>query len=118
MNAPVNADLFEWVIENLLKNAVDAIEADRGSIDVSANAEGNMIRIDVTDSGKGIDRRNWKNVFRPGYSTKRRGWGLGLSLAKRIVEDYHGGTIQLLQSRPDQGSTFRVEIPASPNEQD
>jgi two-component system, NtrC family, sensor histidine kinase KinB len=66
----------------------------------------------VRDTGKGVDRRNWKNIFRPGYSTKKRGWGLGLSLAKRIVEDYHGGTLVLAQSKLGQGTTFRIEIPA------
>jgi signal transduction histidine kinase len=69
--------------------------------------------VDIEDSGKGIDRREWKNVFRPGFSTKKRGWGLGLSLAKRIVEDYHGGELILLQSRPGHGSTFRISVPVS-----
>ncbi|MEX0820613.1 MAG: HAMP domain-containing sensor histidine kinase, partial [Rhodothermales bacterium] len=109
--APLNAELFEWVIENLLKNALDAIETPTGSIHVAGSMEDATIRIDVTDTGKGIDRRNWKNVFRPGYSTKKRGWGLGLSLAKRIVEDYHGGTLTLAQSRPGEGSTFRITLP-------
>jgi len=71
------------------------------------------IRIDIRDTGKGIDRKNWKNIFRPGYSTKKRGWGLGLNLAKRIVEEHHGGSLVLLQSRPDQGSTFRITVPAA-----
>jgi len=113
LSAPLNADLFEWVVENLLKNALDAMESERGRIDVVATAIENKIRIDVRDTGKGIERRNWKNVFRPGYSTKKRGWGLGLSLAKRIVEDYHGGTLSLASSRPGHGTTFRIEIPAS-----
>ncbi|MCH9023502.1 MAG: HAMP domain-containing histidine kinase, partial [Planctomycetes bacterium] len=113
LSAPLNANLFEWVVENLLKNALDAMESERGRIDVVATAIGNTIRIDVCDTGKGIERRNWKNVFRPGYSTKKRGWGLGLSLAKRIVEDYHGGTLSLASSRPGHGTTFRIEIPAS-----
>jgi len=111
--APLNADLFEWVIENLLKNALDALESERGRIEVLASEEDKMIRIDVQDTGKGIDRRQWKNVFRPGYSTKKRGWGLGLSLAKRIVEDYHGGSLSLANSKPGQGTTFRIEIPAA-----
>jgi len=113
LEAPLNAELFEWVIENLLKNALDAMESERGRIDVLASVVDSEIRIDVRDSGKGIDRRHWKNVFRPGYSTKKRGWGLGLSLAKRIVEDYHGGTLSLVQSKPGQGSTFRIELPVS-----
>ena len=112
LEAPLNAELFEWVIENLLKNALDAIESERGRIDVMTSAVDKKIRIDVRDTGKGVDRRNWKNIFRPGYSTKKRGWGLGLSLAKRIVEDYHGGTLVLAQSKLGQGTTFRIEIPA------
>jgi Histidine kinase-, DNA gyrase B-, and HSP90-like ATPase/His Kinase A (phospho-acceptor) domain len=113
IKAPLNADLFEWVVENLLKNAIDAIESDRGNIRISASMENGSVVIDVTDSGKGIDRRHWKNVFRPGYSTKKRGWGLGLSLAKRIVEDYHGGSLVLYQSKPGLGTTFRVQIPGA-----
>ncbi|MBT8399915.1 MAG: HAMP domain-containing histidine kinase, partial [Rhodothermia bacterium] len=112
LRAPVNVELFEWVIENLLKNSLDAIEGGSGSISLRASRDGDRIQIDVSDTGKGIDRREWKNVFRPGYSTKKRGWGLGLSLAKRIVEDYHGGTLTLVQSRPGHGATFRIEIPA------
>ena len=111
LKAPLNAELFEWVIENLLKNALDAIETERGRIDITAVEEDGMVHIDVRDTGKGIDRRNWKNVFRPGFSTKKRGWGLGLSLAKRIVEDYHGGTLTLAQSRVGQGTTFRITLP-------
>ncbi|WP_457651410.1 sensor histidine kinase [Rhodocaloribacter sp.] len=113
LRAPLNAELFEWVIENLLKNALDAIETEEGRIEVKAWGEHGKVIIEVKDTGKGIDRRNWKNVFRPGYSTKRRGWGLGLSLAKRIVEDYHGGTLTLAQSRLGRGSTFRIELPAA-----
>ncbi|MEX0748035.1 MAG: HAMP domain-containing sensor histidine kinase [Rhodothermales bacterium] len=111
LRAPLNAELFEWVIENLLKNALDAIESDRGSIDITAQREDGRVLIDAKDSGKGIDRRNWKNVFRPGYSTKKRGWGLGLSLAKRIVEDYHGGSLTLVSSRVGYGTTFRIALP-------
>ena len=112
LRAPLNAQLFEWVIENLLKNALDAIEKREGKIKISARRENDRIFIDIGDNGKGIDRRQWKNVFRPGYSTKKRGWGLGLSLAKRIVEDYHGGSLTLAQSKPGQGTTFRIELPA------
>lgn len=113
LEAPINPELFDWVIENLLKNALDAIETQEGRIDVEARSLDGRVVIDVRDTGKGIDRRQWKNVFRPGYSTKKRGWGLGLSLSKRIVEDYHGGTIALEQSRIGQGSTFRITLPAS-----
>lgn len=111
LEAPLNSDLFEWVIENLLKNALDAMETSSGNIRIEALRVNDRVRIDVTDSGKGIDRRHWKNVFRPGYSTKQRGWGLGLSLAKRIVEDYHGGSLTLAASKPGEGTTFRIEIP-------
>lgn len=111
IRVPLNAELFEWVIENLLKNALDAMEGTDGRIEVRARVQGNAVQIDVQDTGRGIDRRQWKNIFRPGYSTKKRGWGLGLSLAKRIVEDYHGGTIALVHSRPGQGSTFRITLP-------
>jgi len=113
LQAPLNADLFEWVIENLLKNAIDAMNSDRGRIDVVATGRGDQIQIDVSDTGRGIDRRQHKNVFRPGYSTKKRGWGLGLSLAKRIVEDYHGGQLVLLYSRPGEGTTFRIRVPVN-----
>ena len=97
--------------EFLLKNALDAIQTERGTIDVETRVTDEFVVTDVSDSGKGIDRRQWKNVFRPGYSTKKRGWGLGLSLARRIVEDYHGGSLVLLQSRPGDGSTFRISLP-------
>lgn len=113
LSSPLNAELFEWVIENLLKNALDAIETREGRIEIHAFGRDGRVFIDVRDTGKGIDRRQWKNVFRPGYSTKKRGWGLGLSLAKRIVEDYHGGTLLLEQSRPGQGTTFRIMLPAA-----
>ena len=111
--APLNVELFEWVIENLLKNALDAMEGSEGRIEISARRENERAVIDVRDTGKGIDRRQWKNVFRPGYSTKKRGWGLGLSLAKRIVEDYHGGRLFIAESRIGGGTTFRIELPVS-----
>ncbi len=113
LSAPVNAELFDWVLENLLKNALDAIETKEGSIGITAVGTPDAVRIEVSDSGRGIERNAWKNVFRPGYSTKKRGWGLGLSLAKRIVEDYHGGALTLVQSRPGVGTTFRIELPAA-----
>lgn len=113
LHAPLNAELFGWVVENLFKNALDAMETPDGRISVEAERSDDTLIIDVHDTGKGIDRRQWKNIFRPGYSTKKRGWGLGLSLAKRIVEDYHGGSLTLEQSKVGQGSTFRIVIPAS-----
>ncbi len=107
-----NPELFEWVIENLLKNALDAIEGTEGHIQVVGRAEEGWAVVDVTDNGKGIERRHFRNVFRPGYSSKKRGWGLGLSLARRIVEDYHGGRLRLHASRtgPDSGTTFRIQL--------
>jgi len=109
--APLNVELFEWVVENLLKNSLDAIEGDEGRIEVSGRSDGRSVIVDVTDNGKGIELVNSKNVFRPGYSTKKRGWGLGLSLAKRIVEDYHGGVLTLAASKPGEGTTFRIRLP-------
>lgn len=113
LRAPLNAELFEWVVENLIKNAIDAIETHEGRIELVGRREDGRVVIDVRDTGKGIDRRQRQNIFRPGYSTKKRGWGLGLSLAKRIVEDYHRGTLTLAHSRVGQGSTFRIELPAA-----
>ncbi|MDE5657313.1 MAG: ATP-binding protein [Muribaculaceae bacterium] len=104
--------LLEWVLENLIKNAVDAMEAD-GNIAVSTGSGGLVAWIEVRDSGKGISRKNFKKVFSPGFTTKKRGWGLGLTLAKRIVEQYHQGRIYVKNSIPGQGTTFRIEIPLS-----
>lgn len=106
----INRDLFEWVIENLLKNALDAIDKNAGKIDFSITDKGKEVIIDVTDTGKGIDTKYKKDIFRPGYSTKRRGWGLGLSLAKRIIDDYHRGKLILLDSEIDKGTTFRIKL--------
>ena len=104
----VNPSLFEWVLENLCKNAVDAMEGE-GTITIKAVASSPVV-IDVTDTGKGIEKKNVKNVFRPGFTTKTRGWGLGLSLAKRIVEEYHHGRIYVLKSEVGKGTTFRIEM--------
>jgi hypothetical protein len=105
----LNRDLFSWVIENLIKNALDALEGNGGYINIYADFLGDkQIYIDVQDSGKGIASREKKNIFKPGYSSKKRGWGLGLSLTKRIIEDYHGGSIILKDSQPNVGSTFRI----------
>jgi len=108
--AMMNADLFEWVIENLTKNAIDAIEHDQGKIDYYINTVGNNVEIEVSDNGKGIDLKHRNDIFRPGYSTKRRGWGLGLSLTKRIVHEYHQGKIILKNSVPGEGSTFKITL--------
>ena len=100
--------LFEWVIENLCKNAIDAMDG-KGSIQIETTIdERKYVIIDITDTGKGIDKRQFKSVFKPGYTTKRRGWGLGLSLAKRIIEEYHHGKIFVKQSALNKGTTFRI----------
>ena len=111
LEAPINAELFAWVIENLLKNAMDAIEIEQGRIQIKAGTDRNRVYIEVSDNGKGIDRGDWSSIFKPGFSTKTRGWGLGLSLAKRIVVDYHGGLLALTYSSVGQGSTFRILLP-------
>jgi len=105
----MNAQLFEWVIENLCKNAVDAMEG-KGRIDLTLVDEGHRIVIEVSDNGKGIRKKDIKNVFTPGFTTKKRGWGLGLSLAKRIVEEYHKGKIFVKESEVGKGTTFRIEL--------
>ena len=106
---PLNASLFGWVIENLCKNAVDAMNGE-GRIDVYMTSEKQQIYIDIKDTGKGIARKNFKTVFNPGYTTKKRGWGLGLTLAKRIIEDYHAGRIYVKDSEVGKGTTFRIEL--------
>ena len=106
----MNASLFEWVIENLCKNAVDAMEGQPGKIDLWLLEEDDIVAVEVVDTGKGIKKKNVRNVFRPGFTTKKRGWGLGLSLAKRIVEEYHRGHIFVKQSEVGRGTTFRIEL--------
>ncbi len=105
--ARINAPLFSWVIENLCKNAVDAIDGE-GSIVLSVHEKNNQLQIDVSDTGKGIPKGQHKTVFDPGFTTKKRGWGLGLSLAKRIVENYHQGKIFVRNSELGKGTTFRI----------
>ena len=106
----MNASLFEWVIENLCKNAVDAMEGE-GTITISLWKENKNVIIEVADTGKGIRKKDIKHVFTPGFTTKKRGWGLGLSLAKRIVEEYHRGKIFVKSSEIGKGTTFRIEMP-------
>ena len=106
----INAALFEWVIENLCKNAVDAMNGGPGTISIAVMETGQKVAIDVVDTGKGISKKNIKNVFRPGFTTKKRGWGLGLSLAKRIIEEYHKGRIFVKSSEVGVGTTFRIEL--------
>ncbi|GAB2701205.1 ATP-binding protein [Mucilaginibacter koreensis] len=112
LKAGLNVPLFDWVIENLLKNAVNAIEGKAGSIsvEVGSNKTQNLIYIDVTDTGKGIPRSKFDTVFRPGYTTRKRGWGLGLSLTKRMVENYHNGQIFVKESELGKGTTFRIVL--------
>ena len=107
----LNSPLFEWVIENLCKNAVDAMSDAGGTIDITLTETAGKAIVSVSDTGKGIRKKDLRNIFRPGFTTKKRGWGLGLSLAKRIVEDYHQGRIWVKSSEPGLGTTFRIELP-------
>ena len=106
----LNASLFEWVIENLCKNAVDAMGGESGTITLRVETVGERVIVEVSDTGKGIKKKDMRNVFRPGFTTKSRGWGLGLSLAKRIVEEYHNGKIFVKSSELGKGTTFRIEL--------
>lgn len=105
------APLFEWVLENLCKNAIDAM-AGEGHISIYVYRKTHHVAIDIADTGKGISRKHFKTVFKPGFTTKKRGWGLGLSLAKRIVEEYHGGHIFVKESEPGKGTTFCIYLNA------
>ena len=106
--------LFEWVIENLCKNAIDSMEG-KGAIHIAIQTKDDNIYIDITDTGKGIDRRKFKRIFQPGYTSKRRGWGLGLSLGKRIIENYHRGKLFVKQSQLGIGTTFRIVLKQAKN---
>ncbi|MFN0156586.1 MAG: sensor histidine kinase [Bacteroidota bacterium] len=108
--AQMNRELFEWVIENLMKNALDAMEGPNGKISFALSQSGEKTCIDVADAGKGIDPKLHKDIFRPGFSTKKRGWGLGLSLSRRIIQDYHKGKLFVKQSGVGQGTTFRIVL--------
>jgi signal transduction histidine kinase len=105
----ISAPLFDWVIENLLKNALDAMEG-RGTIKIDIQNDEKVATIDVSDTGKGISSQNISKVFKPGFTTKKRGWGLGLSLSKRIIEQYHKGSLTVKQSEPGKGTTFRIVL--------
>ena len=107
--APMNVPLFEWVIENILKNALDAMGG-IGDIDVLITDQQQFVYIDISDSGKGIPKSSYKTIFKPGYTTKSRGWGLGLSLSKRIIEEYHDGQIFVKSSETGKGTTFRIVL--------
>jgi signal transduction histidine kinase len=110
-NININYDLFSWVIENLLKNSLDAIDKEEGIINVRlfSNSK-DKICIEIEDNGKGIESSNLSYIFKPGYSTKKRGWGLGLSLAKRIIKEYHGGKLFVKESKIDKGTVMRIEL--------
>lgn len=108
--AAINCHLFDWVVENLIRNALDAMGG-KGEISAAVAEEGNWINIDISDTGKGIPANKFKTVFKPGFTTKKRGWGLGLSLAKRIIEEYHSGRIFVRESAEGKGTTFRIQLP-------
>jgi signal transduction histidine kinase len=110
MGVKLSLPLFEWVMENLTKNAVDAMEG-AGIITITTGEEKERLYIEVSDTGKGIARKNFKTVFNPGFTTKKRGWGLGLTLVKRIIEEYHGGKIYVKRSELGRGTTFRIDLP-------
>ena len=105
----MNTSLMDWVFENLMKNALDAIE-NEGSLQVVIKEMNEFAVIEVTDTGKGIPKSKFNTIFEPGFSTKKRGWGIGLTLTKRIVEQYHSGKIYVKQSIPGKGTTFRIEL--------
>ena len=105
----INGPLFDWVIENLLKNGLDAMEG-KGSLQVSIKNETASVVVDVTDSGKGISKQHLSKVFKPGFTTKKRGWGLGLTLCKRIIEQYHQGELFVKNSELGKGTTFRIVL--------
>ena len=109
VRANINAALFEWVVENLMKNSLDALQG-HGAIEVHISSDDRNVMIDVKDTGKGIPKSNWKRIFEPGFTTKTRGWGLGLSLSRRIVEEYHQGRIAVIDSEPGKGTTIRITL--------
>lgn len=113
VKASINTELFQWAIENLIKNSMDAIRDSESTpyVSISAEIEGDQVIIDIEDSGSGIDRKYIKEIFKPGFSTKKRGWGLGLSLTRRIIEDYHNGRVFVYSSEPNIGTVIRIILP-------
>jgi signal transduction histidine kinase len=109
ITAYINKTLFSWVIENIVKNAIDAMDG-VGKLNLNVSQENNRVFVDITDTGKGIPKNQWQTVFEPGFTTKKRGWGLGLSLVKRIIKQYHEGRISVKWSEPGKGTTFRIEV--------
>jgi len=108
-SAPVNSTLFEWVIENICKNAADAMQG-KGLIIISLYTKSNFLNIEIKDNGKGMPKSNFKRIFEPGFTTKKRGWGLGLSLSKRIIEEYHLGKLFVKSSSNENGTTFCISL--------
>ena len=115
IEAPINAALFEWVVENLMKNSLDALQG-HGIIDVMIGEDDRTVFVEVSDTGKGIAKSNWTRIFEPGFTTKTRGWGLGLSLSRRIIEEYHKGRIAVVRSELGKGTTIRVTLNRIDNE--
>jgi signal transduction histidine kinase len=115
IEAPLNSALFEWVIENLMKNSLDALQG-QGTIDVVIGQTDRTVYVEVSDTGKGIPKGNWRRIFEPGFTTKTRGWGLGLSLSRRIIEEYHKGRIAVVRSELGKGTTIRVTLNRMDNE--
>lgn len=110
--ALINRDLFGWAVENIIKNSIDAIEGGPGVIEIGLAQAAGRLEITISDNGRGIAPRNQRRIFTPGFTTKTMGWGLGLSLVRRIVEDYHGGRVRLVSSRPGVGTTFMIQLPS------
>jgi signal transduction histidine kinase len=106
---PICRSLFEWVIENICKNAIDAM-AGEGHINILIHRAKTAVVIDISDTGKGMTKSTQKRAFKPGYSTKKRGWGLGLTLSQRIIQQYHGGSLSIITSAPGKGTTFRIQL--------
>ncbi len=109
ITAHINKPLFSWVIENIVKNAIDAMDG-MGKLNLNISEENSRVFVDITDTGKGIPKHQWRTVFEPGFTTKKRGWGLGLSLVKRIIKQYHEGRIYVKWSEPGKGTSFRIEV--------
>lgn len=109
INVQLNPQLFGWTFENLVKNGIDAMKG-RGKITVKLERNGKLVSLQITDTGKGISKRDFRRIFNPGFTTKKRGWGLGLSLAKRIIQTYHNGKIRVLKSTPDKGTTMEISL--------
>ena len=105
-----NNVLLGWAIENIIRNAIDSIKTSNGIIEISVFQKGDHAMINILDNGSGVLKKDWKNIFKPGFSSKKGGWGLGLSLVKRIVEEIHSGSVFVLASSPDKGTTFQIKL--------